>query len=352
MGCVYRMVDEKLEFNAGIVGIGVYLPEKRMTVQDFINAGVSKELIDKWGVYEHRVSEVDESPSDMSIKAARNLIVNTGIDPEEIDLIIDSAFIPDYILPGNSHRIQYELGAKNAVAFDIVPSNGGVIPQLVVAESLVLSNKYKNILLTCSNKVSSIIDNTDFSSVVIAGDGASAVLVSKVSNDRGILSSNMITRGEFHSNSGIKMKNFSNHGNNDLLYSNSNSKLVFFLRGLNALKDNEDNGIADEFYLHSVPTSSRIALEKVNLCYNDVDFWITHQASKGLCDQWVSLLGIKEKNNFYYSYEKYGNLLNSNLIVNLEEALEKRYIKDGDVVVLSGVLVGLSAGSVVMRWGK
>ena len=347
------MNNEQLDFNAGIVGLGTYLPEKRMTEQDFINAGVPKELIDKWGVYEHRVSEPDEMPSDMSIKAAKDLISNTGIDPYEIDLIIDCALVPDYILPGNSHRIQYELGAKNAVAFDIVPSNGGVIPQLVIAKSLVLSGMYEKILITCSSKISSVVDKTDWSSLVIGGDGAAAALISKVSKNKGFLSSNMITRGEFYLNSGIKLKMHSKSSKSKgTIYEDSNKRLLFFLDDLNVLAENSKNSNSDEFYLNSVPMSSRLALEKVNLSLNDVNFWITHQNARTLSEQWIQSLGIKDKGNYYYSYYKYGNLFNVNLLVNLKEAIEKSYIKDEDVVVLSGVLVGLSAGSIVMKWGK
>ncbi|MCX7922139.1 MAG: 3-oxoacyl-ACP synthase III family protein [Clostridia bacterium] len=346
------MNEYQKDFNAGIVALGKYLPEKRMTEEDFIKAGVPKESLDKWGVYEHRVSDINESPSDMSIKAARNLIESNNIDPKEIDLIIDCAFIPDYIHPGNSHRIQYELGANKAATIDIVPSSGGVVPQLIMAEALIKSQTYNNALITCSSKFTSVADKTDLFSLVLAGDGAAAALVSKTNKETGILSSNLITRGEFHSNSGIKMKKPLNSSNKGMVYEDDDSKLLFYIDNAYIFSDNQDKeGTLDKFILNSVPLSSKIALEKINMSYDDVDFWITHQNVKVLREHWLEVVGAKAKGNYYYSADKYGNLYNVNLLVNLIEAAEKSYISESDIVVLGGLTSGYSTGTIVMKWG-
>lgn len=339
-------------FNVGITGIGIYLPEKKVNKQDFIKEGIPESQIDAWGVYEHRVTEVDEAPSDMSVKAVKNLIKNTGVDPKEFDLIIDCAFVPDFPLPGNSHKIQYEIGATNAATIDIIPSSGGIIPQLILAKSLILSQEYNKILVSCSCKYSSVVDKTDWLSCVVTGDGAAAAIVSKVSKDKGILSSHMITRGEFYSKSGIKMKEPSVSQNNEMLCGSSEKKMLFYVNGAEFITKDQTHEKAglDEFMLNSVPVCSKIALQKINLEYKDVDFWITHQNIKTLSEYWINAIGIKERANYYYSYNKYGNLYNVNLLANLMEAYQKSYIKENDIVVLSGLHVGFSTGAIVMKW--
>jgi len=340
-------------FNAGITGLGVYLPEKRMTEQDFINAGVPKEYIDMWGVYEHRVSEPDETPSDMSIKAAKDLIRNTGIDPKKIDLIIDSALVPDYVLPGNSHKIQFEIGAVNAGTIDIIPcGGGGAIPSLMIAKALIKTQEYNNVLITCSSKVTSVTDKTDWSTIVVPGDAAAAALVTRVDERNGILASKIITRGEFNSNAGIKVKETLRSKNKGMTYEDNSKKVLFFLNDLELDSSKCQESKLDDFYSQSVCIASKFALEKLNMMIDDVDFWIIHQNIEAVCDTWTNKLGITHKNNYYFTNDKYGNLYNANLLVNLKEAVDKCLIKDNDIIVLTGSIVGFSTGSIVIKWGK
>jgi len=348
------MQNEQMGFNVGIVGLGVYLPEKRMTEQDFIDAGVPKWQIDEWGVYEHRVSEPEESSSEMSIRAAKDLIQKTGIDPKEIDLIIDCALVPDYIHPSNSYKIQYEIGTVNAAAFDIAPSGGGAATQIMLAKALVETGEYSNVLLTCSSKFTAVADTNDWLSVVVGGDGAAAALISKVGLNKGILSSNIITLGEFYSNSGIKYKNQLNTNSRGMIYEVSNSKLLFFLNDATFISnvEDEERKRLDDFVFKSVPLSAQMALRRTGMTYDDVDFWITHQSATGLYKHWLKSVGVSTKGNYYYTNHKYGNLFMANLLVNLKEAVELSLIQDNDIIVLGGLVSGFSAGTVVIKWGK
>ena len=56
---------------------------------------------------------------DLSIRAARGALEQSGLAPEDLDLIITGTLTPDYLLPSTSCLIQDALGAKNAGAFDL-----------------------------------------------------------------------------------------------------------------------------------------------------------------------------------------------------------------------------------------
>ena len=83
-----------------IAGTGMYVPENIVTNDD-----LSKlvETNDEWirtrvGIERRHIS-VDETTADMAVKAAEAALENSGIKPEELDLILVSTVSGDYICP-------------------------------------------------------------------------------------------------------------------------------------------------------------------------------------------------------------------------------------------------------------
>lgn len=76
--------------NVGIIGVGVYLPEKRMTAKEVSEAtggNWSEEaVVKKLGIVEKVVpfDDVEDGTQEMGAKAALDCLNNTGIDPLEI----------------------------------------------------------------------------------------------------------------------------------------------------------------------------------------------------------------------------------------------------------------------------
>ena len=82
-----------------IAGTGMYVPENIVTNDD-----LSKlvETNDEWirtrvGIERRHIS-VDETTADMAVKAAEAALENSGIKPEELDLILVSTVSGDYIV--------------------------------------------------------------------------------------------------------------------------------------------------------------------------------------------------------------------------------------------------------------
>ena len=80
--------------NVGIIGVGVYLPEKRMTAKEVSEAtggNWSEEaVVKKLGIVEKVVpfDDVEDGTQEMGAKAALDCLKNAGIDPLEIDGIL------------------------------------------------------------------------------------------------------------------------------------------------------------------------------------------------------------------------------------------------------------------------
>ncbi len=117
------------EIKAGIIGLGKYLPEKRLT-----NADLEKmvDTTDEWitertGIKERRIAREDEATSDMAFEAAKAAIRSAKLKAEDIGLIIVATITPDMFFPSTACVLQYKLGIKNIPAFDISVACSGLI---------------------------------------------------------------------------------------------------------------------------------------------------------------------------------------------------------------------------------
>ena len=95
-----------------IEGTGRHLPAKILT-----NFELEKmvDTSDEWiktrtGVERRHIADDDESTSDIGYEAAKKAIENSGINIEDIDLIVVGTTTPDFIFPNVATLIQDKLG--------------------------------------------------------------------------------------------------------------------------------------------------------------------------------------------------------------------------------------------------
>src|SRR5690606_25952724 len=98
-------------------------------------------------------------------------------------------------LPSTACDIQAIIGATNAAAYDFATACSGFPYGLSLAAGHIADRQAKNVLVICTEKMSSIVDWTDRTTCVLFGDGAGAALVQPATDERGILSSFMRSDG-------------------------------------------------------------------------------------------------------------------------------------------------------------
>ena len=113
-----------------------YLPEKIVSNDDLAEwMDTSDEWIQsRTGIKQRHIAET-ENTSDMCALVAKKLIDKSGIDPVDLDFIIVATMSPDYTSPSVACQVQGELGAKQAMAFDIAAALRGLSmhwPQLKI----------------------------------------------------------------------------------------------------------------------------------------------------------------------------------------------------------------------------
>lgn len=311
--------------NAGLIGVGHYVPEKVVTNKDL------EKLVDtndEWirtrtGIEERRIAEDSMDTSDMAFLAAEKAINQSGISAEDLDLILVATVTPDTPFPSVSCMIQDRLGAKKAAAMDISAACSGFMYGIITAKQFIETGAYQHVLVVGVEKLSKITDWTDRNTCVLFGDGAGAAVVGPVSDGNGILSFELGADGS----------------GGPHLYQNENDHI--YMNGREVFK----------FAVRQMGESAVHVVEKIGFKKEDVDFLIPHQANIRIMEASRERLGI-EKDKMAYSVHKYGNTSAASIPIALSEELEKGKIKDGDLVVLVGFGGGLTWGAVALRWGK
>ena len=127
----------------------------------------------------------DERLEDMAIEAARKALDDAGIAVSELDFIICSNVVNEYITPQLSCIIQGGIGAS-CPCIDINCACAGFIYALEIAESFYRSGRVKNVLVVCAEEPSRMTDWSDRRTCVLFGDGAGAAVLTPGDNIRSI----------------------------------------------------------------------------------------------------------------------------------------------------------------------
>ncbi len=277
--------------------------------------------------------------SDAETIAGAMAIVNSGIDKNEIDLVLCSTLILDKAVPFNASLVQHKLGLKNAGAYNIDTCCSSFITMLEVAMTYVRSGMKKNVLIVTSALHSIVRDPSSYFSVYV-GDGAAAAIVSEVDDSYDYIASYCTSHGSRHD--GIIL-----HRRGPVLLTPNTQGPKYeqeFVTFYNqqACKEIAHNASVD---LKEVVFTT---LEKSGNKPDDIDFLITHQPVPWTAPAWREAIGLAESKS-YESFEKYGNIACASVPVNLVEAVELGLINSGDKVMLASSGAGENHISLFQR---
>lgn len=311
--------------NAGILGIGRYLPERVVTNKDLEKI---MDTSDEWiktrtGIEARRIASDDFDASHMAYEAASQAIENANIKAEDIDLILVATVTPDQPFPSVSCMIQEQLGAKKAAAMDVSAACAGFMYGMITAQQFIQNNAYKYVLIVGVEKLSKITDWDDRNTAVLFGDGAGAVVMGPVSDGKGVLSFELGADG-----TGGKY-----------LYQDEHNHIV--MNGREVFK----------FAVRQMGESCISVLEKAGLQKEDVDYLIPHQANYRIMEAARTRLELPLE-KMSKTIHKYGNNSAASIPIALAEEVEAGNVNDNDLVIMVGFGGGLTWGAIALRWGK
>lgn len=325
--------------SAIILGTGSYTPEKVITNDDLSKiVDTSDEWIQtRTGIRERRFAADNEATSDMALKAAERAISNADIDKESIDLIIVATMTPDMPFPSTACLLQKKMGLPCVPAFDVQAACSGFIYTLNIANNMIRSGQYKNVLVVGAEKTSSILDFEDRTTCVLFGDGASAAILS---------SSEESSVGILHTDSGAD---------------GENPELLCQPAGGSAIPASSTSVSSRQHFLKMngkeifkkavrvMGQSCTNSLEACHLTNEDIALVIPHQANMRIIESLAKRLAIP-LDKFHNNLDLYGNTSAASVGIALDEAVRAGRIQKGDLVLLVAFGAGLTWGSQIIRW--
>lgn len=325
-------------FGVGIIGTGSYVPDNILTNKELESiVDTSDEWItSRTGIKERRILDKDKATSYMSQKAAQKAIEASGLNNEDIDMIIVTTVTPDMAFPSTACIVQGKLGIENVAAFDLEAACTGFIYGLATGYSFVKSGLYENILIISADNLSKIIDWEDRDTCVLFGDGAGAVVLSKVEPERGILSIDIGADGK-----GGELLSQPAGGSLRPASSDTVKNKLHYIKM-------EGNSVF-KFAVKTMVESSKKVMTKVGIDVNNIDHLIPHQANMRIIDSASKRLKI-DSDKVCLNLEKYGNMSSASIPVALDEAVRSGKIQDDDNVLLVGFGGGLTWGATLMKW--
>lgn len=324
-----------LDVHTCINGIGAYLPNNILTNDDLEKMVETNNewIFTRTGIKERRISDVDTSQ--LGVLATNNLLVKTGIDPKEVDLIIFCTLTPDNNTPASACLVQKSIGAINATAFDINAACTGFVYGLVVADSLIKTGNYNKAIVIGAEVLSKIVDWTDRNTCVLFGDGAGAVLVTRSEDKSKIISGYTRSIGEKSDaliSKGMPLKNY-------LVDESCESDFYIRMDGKEVFK----------FAVLAIYESVQKVLDDNNLSINEVKYIVPHQANERIIKFASEKLNVNIE-KFYTNLHKYGNTSSASIPIALNEMQESGQLEKGDLLILVGFGGGLTYGSILIRW--
>lgn len=323
--------------NAVIRATGSHVPERVVANEDLeqFSPEAREMVFQKTGVLARRQAAPDECTSDLALKAAGMCLDRADFPANELDGIVVATSSPDRMQPATATRVQHNLGARKAFAFDINSVCSGSTFGISLADAFLRSGQAGSLLLVGSEVYSKITNPKDFSSYPFFGDGAGAVLFTAEENSgRGVLRSCMQSDG------GLSDMICVPAGGTMLPFERMASprQAYFRMKGVDVFS----------FAVEKGPEIIRRLLSEAGVAPEDVAGYLCHQANINIIRKIAAALEVPEE-RFFVNIHKYGNTAGASVLIALDEALAAGVVGPGDLVVTVSFGGGLSWGANLIR---
>jgi 3-oxoacyl-[acyl-carrier-protein] synthase III len=314
-----------------ITGLGTYAPERVLTNDELAELVDTTDewIVERTGIKERRIAAPEQAMTDLALPAARTALERAGVEPEEIDLIIVATVTPDMMFPTTGSLLADLLPAPNAAAYDLLAGCTGFVYALAQGHAMVTAGLSKKALVVGGDVLSKILDWTDRSTLVLFGDGAGAVVLERVDE------------GGFE---GFEL-GADGGGGEHLWLPGSGSRTFEDADRLVKMNGRE----VFKFATRVMVSSAQALLDEVGRTIDDVDVYVPHQANTRIIDYATKKLGIPE-DRVIVNVDRYGNTSSGSIPLALGEAEADGRLRQGSLVLMTGMGAGLTWGSTLMEW--
>jgi 3-oxoacyl-[acyl-carrier-protein] synthase-3 len=314
-----------------ITGLGVNVPDRIVTNEELSRHVETTDewIVERTGIRERRMATEHEALSDVSLPAAVAALEQAGVLAKDIDLLIVATVTPDMMFPSTGAILADRLGARDAAAYDMTAGCTGFVYALAQAYGMVASGLSKKALVIGGDLLSRLLDWEDRSTLVLFGDGAGAVVL-EASDEPGFIAFELGADGS---------------GGESLWLPGSGSR--FFEHPERAIKMNGREVF--KFATRVLVQSAEDILGEAGITKDDVDVYVPHQANVRIIDHATKKLGFPSE-KVVVNVQKYGNTSSGSIPLALQDGIADGRIRQGSLLLMTGMGAGLTWGSVLLRW--
>lgn len=315
----------------GITGLGVHVPERIVTNDDLAEF---VETSDAWiqertGIRERRMATREEALSDIALPAAREALQEAGVEGRDIDLLIVATVTPDMAFPATSCLLADALGMPDAAAYDLSAGCTGFMYALAQAYAMLASGLARRALVVGGDLLSKLLDWDDRSTLVLFGDGAGAVVLERVATG-GFLGFELGADG----GGGVHLWL---PGSGSRAFDDPDAHVK--MNGREVFK----------FATRIMVSSAEKILTQCGRTVDEVDVYVPHQANRRIIDHAARKLGIPAE-KVVINVDRYGNTSSGSIPLALADARAEGRLREGELVLMTGMGAGLTWGSALMEW--
>jgi 3-oxoacyl-[acyl-carrier-protein] synthase-3 len=325
---------------ARISSLATFVPPKLLTNADLerLVDTTDEWILQRTGIRERHIVDPGVATSDLAAEAAREAIRRARLAPTDIDFIVVGTTTPDMMFPSTACLVQHKIGATHAWGFDLGAACSGFTYALTTAAQMVMAGGSRHALVIGADVMSSIIDYTDRTTCVLFGDGAGAVVVEASDDERiGI----------------IDFENYVDGSGGGALCMPAGGSLrpasvETVEHRLHYVK--QDGGTVFKFAVRNTEEAARRILDRNGVKPCEIDLFVSHQANRRIILSATEKLGIPQE-KVVINIERFGNTTGGTIPLALNDAVEQKRLKEGDLLLLASVGAGFTVGAVLMRWG-
>lgn len=316
-----------------ICGTGSYVPHHVMD-----NDALSRivDTNDTWirertGIARRHIIE-EETTSYMAGQAAQKAVEQSGINPEEIELILVATSSSETVFPCAACEVQRMIGAVNAAGYDLNAACTGFVLAFNTAQAYISAGMYRTVLVIGADSMSNMVDWTDRSTCILFGDGAGAVLLRAEQGEPCVIAAHSDgKKGEALTGLSRHRKGWDAQSEDKESYIHMDGQGVF------------------KFAVRKVPEIVEEVLEKSGLELKDIDYFILHQANRRIIEAVAKRLQT-DISRFPMNLEEYANTSAATVPILLDELNRKNILSKGQKLLLSGFGAGLTWAACIFEW--
>jgi 3-oxoacyl-[acyl-carrier-protein] synthase-3 len=315
--------------NIQIKAIGLYHPENKVSNDVYVEHFKKKgrdvtHFLDIMGKKERFIIDnVNENSLTMAIQASRKALDSLNMKGNEIDMIVFSTQVPEFLTPTNASKVHQAIeGAGHAIVMDSNANCSGMVLAVEQTSRYMMANPHINTALVVGSDHLSLIANPEQEITYgMFGDASCAVILEKTEEDRGFID------GMHHT------------------YTGYIDKIHYPVDGA-SVSIGKDSGRFIDFQKFDASFGTPIIfnliesiLERNDLQINDINAFCLSQFAYGDTQKIQERFHIPSKKIIYVG-DRFGYTGTTSPFVALHEGIQEGKIKRGDTVLFWTVGAG------------